>query len=483
MGIDRRGAFFLGAGCLAFVTVAVAVRATVPLTNSMLGALIVIVGFLPGVRYLRAPLDAREPLPLVPLIGVFYAAFFGLSIFFLPALVRTDGRLDVYANRSLDVPVAWPVTLAQIAVLVGLGLFYVGGTMGRRAAKASRLTFRLPTGHDRSEIRFALWGLTAAYLAYLYVPALRSVPSAGQFLQPAVFVMASAFYLLWTERRLNRTETAILIAAVLPLVLVGQIKELFFTPVIMLAVFFLAARLRANRPIPWKALIAAALAVYVLYQPMQRVRSYIWSESAGHSVTTKIGNAAHLVYDHFTTSGISAYAVHPYLAKRITLIVVLAEVIESTPGRVPFWAAETYRPLLTALVPRVFWKDKPREETGSAFGRRYGMLHEIDRNISINLPWLTELFANFGWFGVAVGMAMFGILLGALNAFMVRRDSSTIEYAVGAAMVLPLFYQESNFSLMIGTVPMQVLAFYLYFSGFTWAAGMARNACGRSNSL
>lgn len=50
-----------------------------------------------------------------------------------------------------------------------------------------------------------------------------------------------------------------------------------------------------------------------------------------------------------------------------------------------------YLPLLTKMIPRSLWPNKPDERFGNDWARRYGYLRD-DYSTSYNLPWLPEQY-------------------------------------------------------------------------------------------
>ncbi|MCZ6610897.1 MAG: hypothetical protein O7A66_12935 [Alphaproteobacteria bacterium] len=130
----------------------------------------------------------------------------------------------------------------------------------------------------------------------------------------------------------------------------------------------------------------------------------------------------------------------------------------------PYWGGETYKPFFTSMIPRAVWPGKPEERAGNAFGRRYGILTEAERRMSVNIPWTTEMYANFGRVGVVLGMGLVGALFGFLERFLARPGMAPLEFATGAMILLPLFYQESNFSLMTGSLLPLTVSLWLYFT-------------------
>ena len=143
---------------------------------------------------------------------------------------------------------------------------------------------------------------------------------------------------------------------------------------------------------------------------------------------------------------------------------MLSEIVERTPDPIPYWGGETYKPLVSSWIPRALWPGKPEERTGNAFGGRYQFVPETDTTISLNLPWITEMYANFGRGGVIAGMFLIGLLFGALEKILNESGMAPAEWVIGAVVLIPLAFQESNFSTMTGSVLPLVICLWIYFA-------------------
>jgi hypothetical protein len=73
------------------------------------------------------------------------------------------------------------------------------------------------------------------------------------------------------------------------------------------------------------------------------------------------------------------------------------------------------------------------------------------------------MYANFGRVGVIGGMALVGLLFGFLERFFSRPSMNPLEVVIGGTVIFPLFYQESNFSLMMGSVLPLTICLWLIF--------------------
>lgn len=312
----------------------------------------------------------------------------------------------------------------------------------------------------------------AAHLAFFAVPALGRIPSIGQFLQPAGALAFAGLYIFWRRGRLGRFETAVFFASILfECGLLVRIMSL--TPILLFIAMFLALEFTLTRRVPWVRAVCFAVGLAVVYPAFQTVRPLIWAGAVETDfigapvlvVRSLLGFKLHGTQDMPGVDPVSNTTPHPFrglgLARRISHIALMEHVVANTPDRVPFWKGETYRPLLTSWIPRFIWPGKPREETGWAFGRRYGILNADDPSQSINLPWMVEMYANFGGAGVILGMGLVGALFAFLEAFLSRPSMTPAETAAGTAVILPLFLQDSNFSLMTGSIPLLILAFWI----------------------
>jgi hypothetical protein len=137
---------------------------------------------------------------------------------------------------------------------------------------------------------------------------------------------------------------------------------------------------------------------------------------------------------------------------RINHLATTASIIRDTPNPQPYQMGATYMPLFTKWIPRMFWPDKPVEGTGHEWAMRYGYLGEEDSGTSFNLPWLPEMYMNFGWPGVFGLMFLLGIIFRLLWSWLMGSAGRPLEYAVAIVFAQSLVFAESNFSLMFGGI-------------------------------
>ena len=438
---------------LAAVIIAAILFLTRPEMISPLGAILALmtcaIGMLPTVYYI---LRDEKTVPFFPAVGLFQVFCFGLSPFLLhlawadaPPIIYWGGRLTLTQEsiKTLVLVLVGTASLVSMFFLVrkrGLGWLPVPRIRERAGGNASLLL---------------LCGLAAAHLAYKFVPGVSRIPSAGQFLESIGYVVFSALLVLLLKRR-TRGLSTFLAAFALVLLVAVRIETFNFTQIMLLSLCGIGALVyaRAYRIASFCALLI------VLSLPVYEFTSTVRYLDGGF---LKKAEALFLTIDGYRNGtrrgGTSATETG---VRRISHTWLFAHVVAKSPAEVPFWGGDTYKPLLTAMIPRAVWPGKPLEATGGLFGKRYDLL-EPTSVTSLNLPWHIETYVNFGSIGVVIGMALIGAFLAVVDKLLNAPGRREIEMGIGLGILMPLTFQDSNFSVMVGTLPQFVLCTYLYF--------------------
>jgi len=102
----------------------------------------------------------------------------------------------------------------------------------------------------------------------------------------------------------------------------------------------------------------------------------------------------------------------------------------------PFKMGETLDQLLYVFVPRVIWSDKPGANSAQTFNREFHLSEDPDTHISPTF--LGELYWNFGYMGVVLGMTLFGLIFG----FVAKRfDPSTGTSITRVLVIIVTLYE------------------------------------------
>ena len=491
------------------------------LDRALLALAIVWLGLAPGILYVMRPRALRPAIPLMPMTGLFYAVFFGVPAFFAFSLRGASGpsadvqRIEFYRNTYVET-----VNIeAQMLVLVGLALMLMAWLAVRKLGKRLKISFPEQAPGSDLDLILAVLLLALCVNFYWLSPAVRSLPSIGQFLQPAGVVAFALFYILWIKGRLSTWIAAFYFLGSLPLWMATLISIGLMTPVIFIVLVWLVLRFHYLGKIPWRIAILGVVAMTIIYPSLSTYRTHYWRSAntepatflpadldraalkirleeirvkqdilgendpesielerqkfwilnelhGGASTSEKllgfVGILGNRVSNMFRDP-MNIDLDHVRLVRRISAILTLSHVVEQTPKNIPFWQGETYRTLFIGWVPRLVWLEKPEERWGYEFGRRYGILLPHQTSMSVNMPWITEMYANFGKVGILIGMFLAGLFLGFLDCIINAPRSKITGVAISGGLLFPLFYHESNFTVMTGSFLPQLVCFWIFF--------------------
>ena len=138
----------------------------------------------------------------------------------------------------------------------------------------------------------------------------------------------------------------------------------------------------------------------------------------------------------------------------------LAIVTKLTPNDVPYWDGYSYLILKSKIIPRIFWKEKPNDRLGNEFGQRYNILTKENKDLGIkrddstswNMPFLNELYANYGKKGVIYGMFVLGLIFSLVTKIFTISNHQNMEKSVSFFIFVPIFFLESHASLIFGAL-------------------------------
>jgi hypothetical protein len=417
---------------------------------------IVWLGFLPSIQYLFD--RDRPPIPFFPLVGLFYANGFGLPMF-------SAKQADLSNPLSLGNVSDEALFLVLLGVLGMNAAFYI--------SKYSLLQKTAPiqflTNYSPRKLISVLAALLLLHIASLFIPFVQRIPSAAHLLGPIGLIAYGMFYIMWARGQLSSTSIKVFVGICFALEAIKRLASGALAEVAVLCVFMILIMWYERKRIPI-TLISILVLFFLAFNPIKgEYRRLTWYggpysesspiEKAQLFVDVAIkhysgtGNTSQKNVTFDPTSGIT----------RTTQINLFSRVFEDTPKRVPYWGGETYSNIYTSFIPRIIWPDKPKGTIGNQFGRRYRYLGKNDYSTSYNLPWIVEMYANFGRLGVLMGMPLVGLLLAFLDRKLNSPKMESMQVAIGATILSSLFYQESNFALMVGNVIPLVLALYLIF--------------------
>jgi hypothetical protein len=120
--------------------------------------------------------------------------------------------------------------------------------------------------------------------------------------------------------------------------------------------------------------------------------------------------------------------------ERMSLRSSVETFVEKTGKAAPFQYGYTLTPIFAAFVPRVVWSDKPDIPTGQLFNKEFHVTESDD--IYLSPSQLGELYWNFGWSGILVGMAGIGGILGFIGCRANLADGRSVTRFLVTAITI-----------------------------------------------
>jgi hypothetical protein len=410
---------------------------------------VVVLGFVPTLHYLCD--QGRPPVPYLPIVGCFYAIAFGFPAFYDPRIM-----IDRFNRVSTE---------ALLLIVAGELSLYACYYLFRGAIAETVPPFRIVQHPRYRSLRIALWVLMLLHFVLPVAAGLADLASLTHFAYAAAYIAYGMFLMLWYRGVLSPPEKVVLLLICAPAELVSRLATGSLAHLVRLAVFLILIVWVYKRRIPWKLLTVGIFLFAVLNEAKIEYRRLAWFsgpfESANAIEKTQL--FFDLAISRITNSRDYSDRAQSALLSRTSQIGFLTHVMDQTPRVVPFWGGESYKSLLYILTPRILWPDKPVQNLGYEFSYRYGMRGFHDTSTSFNVPWIIEMYANFGWIGTLTGMGIVGLLFAAIEARFSRNGMAPLEIVMGTALFFDLGYQESNFALMTGLKVLLYGSFKLYF--------------------
>ncbi len=424
--------------------------------------------------------------------------FFSLPLVFLrlPLLVFLNGDLTTVVSAPI-VARAVAVCAVWFAIAIGIVIWPA------RTDRAPRRDWAPPSSGGRPG---ALWPAFVAlsvlgsavslfHLLHALPVWIEALAHQAIIAPPAGFVLG--IYLLrrgdavgWSGPRLAVVRTLLLLdllVAVLVPVLLGTVAfAAFSTAAILYGLITSGVSWR------WPAVVALLLVPFVL--AALPVKEYLRQQFYGSDPFHRLGAAATpsvsssppirmtfrqrlREFDPWM-NGFRFHRVHGPLVlaqfgvarvvTRFNRLSDLAYVVQTTPASVPYARGVTYAPLVSKLVPRLVWPNKPRENAAQFYGHRYGYLDPPDTTHTVPLPMVTEGWVNAGWAGVVLSAVFFGLVLRVIWTYWIGAGGAPGNVLIGMAVLWTAVNGESNLSLVVGGMLYALLVYWIIAAAIGW---------------
>jgi hypothetical protein len=339
---------------------------------------------------------------------------------------------DLLLGSSLGTETApagsWQIlTKTEVVILLGCAMLVLGYRLAVSAAGVLR-PVRNPRDWSKSAILMVgaiFWaiGTYTTYRWYVYIvpdttndvvrKGLASIGTLtasayilGQMLQPLGILLIAYASRAFRSPHLSAIVFAIVLLQV-GLGFVVDIKGMAMLGGIL--VVMTAILVDGRLPKAWLA--AAVLFVIFVFPVFQAYRTVIHGDRglARTTVVENIGNVLRL-----TIAAESKVTTGPDRAQtfleRSSVKGSTEMIVEKTGNGVEFQDGQTLTPLFATFVPKILWSNKPDVPTGQLVNKAFHVTDSDD--VFISPSHLGELYWNFGWVGVVVGMTLIGAICG-----------------------------------------------------------------------
>lgn len=428
------------------------VQSDVPFSVRLEAAALWLLYLVPAAAYAGRRRERRPPLPTLAILGFAHATFYALppligivNAAYLPVPWNTMPWVD----PAWDIPAALDLTLwGWLSLLGGYGVASV--FLHERTASSPALEVR--------RLIAPLWLIASfgptveALSAVVHLPlvlagTLGFGKVAGRYALTVLLALRTRGEL--PKRHGKFLAAAIVIEMVLLATTGSMANPMMFGLTLSFGFWIAGGRLR---PRFIAAVLGSILIAVILKGVADDYRRRAWWVSEQLTQVERTVVMSELLQDQLASEGLGGSIVTGAQAsmRRSATLDLLADVMRRTPREVPYWGGQTYYTLLGSFVPRFLWPNKPTKTLGNQFGHRYGYIGTNDRWTEVNMPYLLEFFANFGFMGVVFGMLITGSVVRTLDVVLNRPGSSILRATAALVIIQPIFLIESDFSLVFG---------------------------------
>lgn len=412
--------------------------------------------WIPWAAYQKWVRGAKEKIPLFVLISAMYWMAYAVPLFW------TKHQIELIMGSH---------QLSESAITQSLYLVIFGvAALGIGMALAGRLpfmeSFRLDIHRSPARWHYLRFVLLAATLLKIAVPINMLGGGGRQFLAiietiiPSVaFVILLRYYLRGAAIPVDK----VLLVGYAVVALVVGISSGWLGSFVDVAIMATAVYVYERRRLPLIAIMISIPIILFLQPGKEKFRQQYWRTGASESYIERVNFWLDSSWNAWGEALSNADAEQARnLANqtlgRLSLLQQTANVMESTPERVPYQNGRLYSYMLVTFVPRLFWPDKPSvNDSNRWYQVAYRLTMRNDLNgVSIAVGYLPESYINFGWFGAPLVMFCLGILLGLFDKVFLRPGSGLLLNSVGVALLPQLVPVEAQLAQYIAGFGQQI---------------------------
>lgn len=212
------------------------------------------------------------------------------------------------------------------------------------------------------------------------------------------------------------------------------IKRFFLAPLIVIAL----THILVTRRVQMKWVAGGLLTIVLIYPMAQFYRDVVQRgfSMRAMEVLEDPGRAASLMSEYLGHFSLGMYLEEGAYAtsKRLSALGIFCVIVRDTPDRVPYQGGWTLSLIPMSYVPRILWPGKPKLAIGQWVTDNYGA-GSAGVHSSTGPSWLGELFFNFGYPGLVVGMMIFGVYFRLLHESLLSGQSTIPALLAGVSIL------------------------------------------------
>ncbi|MBZ5627442.1 MAG: hypothetical protein LAO06_01085 [Acidobacteriia bacterium] len=207
-----------------------------------------------------------------------------------------------------------------------------------------------------------------------------------------------------------------------------------------------------------KGALVLVFAFAIFLQPVkEQFRNRYWGAeeltSQTHRASDWFTTALHRWEATLSDSNPAAFSDTLYSSvARFSLLQQTANVMEVTPGIIPYQGSFMYKYMAVTVIPRALWPDKPTVNEANRFYQvTYGLTAERDLDgVSISVGVAAESYIAYGWFGTVGIMMLIGVVLDGIATVCLARNSSVLMKGIGLTLLPSLVGIEAQMAQYLG---------------------------------
>ena len=416
-----------------------------------------ILTWIPWAAFQEWERGSRDKIPLFVLVGGMYWLAYALPLFWTKHQISQIVEMHQLSETA--------ITQSLFLAVLGVSSIGIGMSVAGRLRFAK--SFQLDIYHSPARWHYLRFVLLASVFLRVVVPFDLLGAGGRQFIAiietvvPSVaFVILLRYYLRGAAIPLDKA----VLAGYVGIALVAGISSGWLGSFVGIAITATGVYVYEKRKLPLVAIMVGIPVVLFLQPGKEKFRDQYWRAGASESYVERVNFWIQTSWDAWgdalsNSDQEQARKLANQTLGRLSLLQQTANVMETTPERIPYQNGRLYSYMLVTFIPRALWPDKPSINDSNRWYQvayRITMRNDLD-GVSVAVGYLTESYINFGWLGPPLVMFCVGILLGLFDRAFLRPSAGLLLNSIGLALLPHLVPVESQLGEYLGGMGQQII--------------------------